>query len=89
MTNYNFELKTGNWYWYRRRADRTWRICYIGEDSDKNQLMFLIDQPSLQLDRLDLNFFDFANVDPPPNPMPRTIGDMINDFAWQNPEYIK
>jgi len=89
MTNDNFELETGKWYWYKQISDRTWRICYIGEDPDENQWMFMVDRPAMQLDKIDLDFFDFVNIGPPPNSMPRTIGDMIDDFARSNPEYVK
>ena len=89
MTSNTIELETGTWYWYKQIADRTWRICYIGEDPDENQWMFTVDRNSVPLEKLDLNFFDFIHVGPPPNSMPRTIADMIDDFARQNPEYVK
>ncbi len=77
----NFQLETGKWYWYKQIADRTWRICYIGEDPDEHQWMFTVQNKPVQLDSLDLDFFDFHHVGPPPNPMPMTIADMIDDFA--------
>ena len=89
MTNNKFELETGKWYWYKQIADTTWRICYIGEDPDENQWMFMVDRPATQLDKLDLDFFDFVNIGPPPNSMPRTLGDMIDDYARQFPNEVK
>ena len=82
-------LETGQWYWYKQIADRTWRICYIGEDPDEIQWMCTVNSKPMSLDDMDLDFFDFASVGPPPNSMPQTIGDMIDEIARMNPEFVK
>lgn len=63
-------LKTGTHYWYRHKFEQVWRICYIGEDHDHNQYLHPIGSPAMQINDMQLESFDWREIQTPCNACP-------------------
>lgn len=58
-------LETGKFYWMRQKKEYIWRPCYVGEDSDGNQWIHPTGIGIHEVNRMNLDCFEFIELTPP------------------------
>ena len=75
----DFRLESNRFYWFKHCGVNNWQVCYVAEDYDGDewaQWFHLIGTASINTAKIDLDKFDFVNLEPPPSEK-QSLGDML------------
>ena len=66
MSEQSITLISGKHYWYQNKLANHWRISYVGNDADGNQILYIfgVNKPQY-ISKMDLNQFYWVEAFPP------------------------